>query len=350
MTLPFRFSPGALGVLAGLAIPITSLTAAPIPAPVAGELYLAFRAGGRDGASDSYIIKLGADTTFRNAAAGTSFPVSGLGNIAADLTSSYGPDWNTRDDLFWGIFGVRSSASSIVYASRERSPAAAESIAWNALDLISRNSTASQITSVLESIGGYKGREATANSAVATFQANGSNASSYAKQVATPGTTDFGSLSEWSSVEGNFGGGASATALDLYRIAGSGVTRVGKFTISNAGVVTFTAPAAAPTNVDTDGDGQPDSEEALAGTNPADPSDFFRIQSVVLSSSAATVTFNTVPARGYKVYYREDLGVGSWELIGEVTGGASPEFYQFVDTDPVRKARPRGFYKIGVNQ
>ncbi len=217
------------------------LHAAPVPAPVSGDLYLAFRAEGGTGGSLSYIVKIGQDTVFRSAAADSSFSVTGLGNIGADLAATYGSNWNSRSDLYWGIFGVRPSASSILYASRERSAVAEPAADWPLLDLTGRNTTASQITSVLESIGGYKELDATSNSSVAALQPNSSDASSYNKQVATPGTNDFGSLSEWTSIEGSFATGVSGTALDLFRIAGSGVTRVGTFSLNSSGTLNFKA-------------------------------------------------------------------------------------------------------------
>ena len=233
-----------LTALAGLALSMPFSHADPVPDPVSGDLYLGFRASGGNGGSVSYIVKLGQDSVFREAASGTSFAVSGLGDIGDDLTATYGSDWKTRDDLFWGIFGVRPSVSSIVYASRERQSASSPSESWPLLDQTSRNTTASQITSVLESIGGYKSREATPNSHVATYQENTADSSSYNNQVASAGTTDFGSLSEWTSIEGSFANGTSGTSLDLFRIAGSGVTRVGKFAIGNSGALTFTAVVA----------------------------------------------------------------------------------------------------------
>lgn len=338
-----------LATLAGLAVSTLATSATLVPAPVSGDLYLGFRASGGDGGSTSFIVKLGQDTVFRNSPPGSSFTVSGLGDIASDLVATYGSNWATRSDLFWGVFGVRSSANSILYGSKERSPVTTVASAWSALDSTARNSTASQITSVLESIGGYRGRDATANSPVATFQPNSADASSYYKQVASAGTTDFGSLSGWNSIEGTFASGVSGTALDLFRIAASGVSRVGTFTITNAGTVHFAAPPpAAP--VDSDGDGVLDSDEALAGTNPNDATDFFHIQALVKSPTSVGVSFNTIPARTYLIYYTEDLTTGSWQLIDTLAGGASPTTLQYHDTDPVRKSRPKGFYKVAVTQ
>lgn len=221
----------------GLAVLSPLAAAAPVPDPVSGDLYVGFRVSGGIGGSTSYIVKLGQDTSFPTTP-GTSVPLN-LGNLGLDLTQTFGPDWDTREDLFWGIFGTRTSASPIVYGSRERIDLADPATPWIALDLTARNSVDSQITSVLNGIGGYRGSDATANSLFGTFQTNTGQASSYFFQVATPGTTDFGSLSQWGSIEGDFGDGADGTILDLFRIAGSGVTQRGSFSIDDQGVITY---------------------------------------------------------------------------------------------------------------
>ena len=339
----------AFATIAGLALAAEIAFATAVPAPANGDIYLAFRASGGDGAADSYIVKLGPSTSFLNAPLGSSFTVSGLGDIGSDLTAKYGPTWNSRGDLFWGIFGLRSGVSPQLYSSRQRNPLTTIATAWPALDTISLNTTSSQINSVLNGNYGYRVLDATANSAVAAFQSNTANTSSYNYQVATAGTTDFGSTSAWASIEGNFAGGTSATVLDLFRIASAGVTRVGNFTISNAGAVQFTSlPALAP--VDTDGDGVSDADEALAGTNPNDPSDFFRVQALSRSGAGTGVSFKTIPARNYLIYYSQDLAASSWQLIATIAGGASPATIEYVDSDPVRVARPTGFYKVAVTQ
>lgn len=245
-----------------LLLPLAVILASALPSnaaivanPQAGDIFLGFRASGGQGGSTSYLINLGPDTQFRSPPAGTAAPGAAFsvftgGDIGADLVATYGSNWNTRGDLSWGIFGVRSSASSILYASREQNPIGLVTTPWDPLDATARNGTASAITSVLEGVNGYRGRNATANSTTAVLQPNSAEASSYFKQVATAGTTDFGSLSGWSSIEGDFGGGAAGTALDLYRIAGSGVSPLGTFTLSDAGVLNFTAvpePSAALT-------------------------------------------------------------------------------------------------------
>jgi hypothetical protein len=223
-------------LLVTLALAALPARAAVVAAPANNDIFLGFRASGNLGATTSYLVNLGQYSQFRDATPGSTISLGSLGDIGADLVAAFGSDWNTRNDLFWGIFGVSNTANPTVYASREQSGAA-----WPALDLTARGTTASSIVSVLQGTNGYQGRESTASSTVAVFQPNSSSASSYNRQVATAGTNDFGSLSEWSGIEGNFGNGVAGTTLDLYRIGSLGVTSPGFFSINNSGALSFTA-------------------------------------------------------------------------------------------------------------
>lgn len=226
--------------LAAMVLAVAPAGAAVVSSPTNNDIFLGFRATGNTGATTSYLVNLGQYSQFRNAAPGTTFTLD-LGNLGADLVSTYGSNWNTRQDLFWGVFGVSNTENPTVYGSREQTVPGTIGQAWAALDATSRGTTASSIVSVLQQTNGYQGRESTLNSAVAVLQPNSGGASSYAKQVGTAGTNDFGSLSEWSSIEGDFGSGTSGTALDLFRIGSLGVTTPGFFTISNSGALSFTA-------------------------------------------------------------------------------------------------------------
>ena len=227
--------PSALPALAGFLLTHLPLQAQTVPTPVSGELFAAFRASGGQGGSTAYILKLGLDTTF-SSVPGTSVNLN-LGNIGLDLEAIYGSNWETRADLFWGIFGTRlNSNNPIVYGSKARLDPLTNSTAWPALDLSARQNVDSEIASVVTA---YTGSTATANSAFATQQTNAANDGSYNFQVASAGTTDFGTLSQWSSIEGNFGTGTGGTVLDLYRIASSGVTQRGSFKIDDAGQLTY---------------------------------------------------------------------------------------------------------------
>ncbi len=135
MKLPLSKLKAAGLALAGIVLTTLPATAALVPNPQSGDLFIAFRASGGQGAESSYLINIGSDLTYRNAAAGSSFDLS-LGNIAVDLIAAFGADWSTRDDLYWGVFGTRAAASSVLYGSKARAdintPSAAwASISWN---------------------------------------------------------------------------------------------------------------------------------------------------------------------------------------------------------------------------
>lgn len=342
-----------------------------VPNPASNDVFIGFRASGGNGASSSYLVKVGTYTQFNAVPTGSSITLGSLGDLGADLTGTYGATWHSRSDLFWGAFGIGSSSSAIVYSSRERSPVNTASTAWPLLTDITRSSTYSQINSTLNSIGGYRSSTAATNSPVATFQTNFSGAASYNYQVATAGTSDFGSVSQWSGIEGDFGDGASGTALDLYRITTAGVTRLGYFTISSAGLITYTNPALNPDsdsdglvdsweiqyfgNIaaqngtgDPDGDSQTNAEEQVFGTNPSSGASSFGLTGITRTPTVAGFSFTSIPSRTYQIYHSSDLSAGSWQLIDTITGGASPATVQYQDTNPTRVANPKGFYKVAV--
>jgi hypothetical protein len=231
-----------VGLATTLAISTSaSFAATTVANPASNDIFLGFRASGGSGASTSYLVNLGQYSQFSGATPGSTISLSGIGDIGADLAATFGANWNTRQDLFWGVFGIGSAGSATVYASREESSPGTPADAWPFLNSTTRASTYSQINSVINSIGGYRGSTSTGNSTVATLQSNSAQASSYNYQVATSGTTDFGSVSQWSSIEGDFGSGVSGTKLDLFRINGSAVTNPGSFSISPTGSLSFTA-------------------------------------------------------------------------------------------------------------
>ncbi|MFD0895795.1 hypothetical protein KBB96_02335 [Luteolibacter ambystomatis] len=225
------------GVVLGAAAAKASVT---VTAPASGDIFVAFRATDGQGSSTSYIVNVGQYSQFRDATPGSTITLN-VGNIGADLVATYGSDWNTRGDVSWGVFGVSPGASPTLYASKEQPTVGVQSDPWIALSAANRTSTANQISPVLQGIGGYQGSTSTDNSNFGVLQTNSSSASSYYKQVGTGGTSDFGSLSGWNSIEGNFGDGTAGTALDLYRIGTTGVTTPGYFTISDSGVLSFTS-------------------------------------------------------------------------------------------------------------
>ncbi|MES2738132.1 MAG: Calx-beta domain-containing protein [Verrucomicrobiota bacterium] len=214
-----------------------SAVAAPVTTPSDGDIFLGFRAGDGQGSGVSLIVNVGNDTTFRNATPGATV---NLGSVAADLSATFGGGWHSRNDFYWGFFGARNVINPPIYASRAQVPVGFPAPAFNALATNARTSTKSQIVSVTTA---YQGLQATANNPSAAVQTNTSVAGSYNFQI-TGGTTSFGTLSQWTDIEGSFGNGAAGTALDFFRFSntqatGDVVSRLGTFQITSSGVVTF---------------------------------------------------------------------------------------------------------------
>lgn len=73
-----------------------------------------------------------------------------------------------------------------------------------------------------------------------------------------------------------------------------------------------------PGTGDSDGDGQSDAAEAVAGTNPNNAADFLRITSVSPATEGGgpiTLTWSSVPGKWYQVQESTTLATGSWTSV-----------------------------------
>jgi hypothetical protein len=111
-------------------------------------------------------------------------------------------------------------------------------------------------------------------------------------------------------------------------------------TLSN---VTFT-PYVAP--VDTDGDGQSDAAEALAGTSPTNAQDYLRISALNVSAGGATATFPSKTGRTYQVEASPRLLTG-WAPLGEPVPGTGANITLPLPQFPVA-GEPRYFLRVRV--
>ncbi|MBX3739757.1 MAG: hypothetical protein KF712_02100 [Akkermansiaceae bacterium] len=349
--------------LGTLAASVLTSIAQTVPNPVANDIFLGFRI---DGQPDGYITRLGNYTTyFRDIPEGATVTLSVTG-IGADLSAKYGPNWSENPNARWGIFGSNFAGNGpLLFASRERTATSTATSPWPALRLDLRELVNGNINAVLQLTGGYRGRTATANNAVGTFQPPPTSSdgfeSNYIHQT-SPGV-DFGPQSGW-EIEGDFANGPNSTVLDLYRVGGESTLRVGYFTITSSGTVSFTRQSTATPPVvdaDTDGDGILDSLEDIAGTSKTDPTDFFRVQGTTLTGNHPAFAFKPAANRTYKLFYSETLLAGSWQEITAaspappttiaryVTNGTPPASFSFSDQDPVRREKNKGFYRIEVS-
>jgi len=203
-----------------------------------GDLLLAFRASAGQGQNESLLVNIGPSGTFTGAGANDVINLS-LGNLGTDLVNQFGANWHERTDLSWSVFGANNPAvtTAELFASRAQLTFGTNATAWPGIsNNANRVTTRSAIVSVANA---FDLLDATTNSTVAALQTNSSDVSSYSRQV-TFGSFDFGTVSQWTNIEGNFGAGSEA--LNLFRVLSS-TTNLGKFTISEAGQVTFNGTA-----------------------------------------------------------------------------------------------------------
>jgi hypothetical protein len=99
-----------LGLLAVAVIAlITSSAHAATVSASQGDLILGFRATGGTGAGLNLEVNLGPVSDYYNATPGSpAFTVPEL--VLQDLVDVYGPGWDTRTDLFWGLAAAYSNA------------------------------------------------------------------------------------------------------------------------------------------------------------------------------------------------------------------------------------------------
>lgn len=218
--------------------------AAPPQAPAQGDVFLGVRATAGPGSGDSLLVNVTTLAALEGVAPeGTLTP--SLGTLGAALAAKYGGDWHTRADLRWALFASNNATNPTVAASRAQVPFGTPAAVFPALGLQARGSVATQIGSVTFN---YSQQEAIAGVPKGVFQVNEAVSASYSYQV-SGGTTAFGTLSQWTSIEASFAGGAANQALDFFRFTGNPtggdqVRRLGTFTIDSTGELTFTAAPA----------------------------------------------------------------------------------------------------------
>ncbi len=212
-----------------------------------GDIILAFRVA--NATSPSFLINLGSVTQFANAAPGSTLSFGSISTFGQDLVDTYGASWYDLSTLSWGLFGQDENANVTLYASRARTNLNTPATPWNALTIANRTSTDTNVSGVTVSFANSGQTTASTNTSNAGFQSFTTTGSYYSS--VTTGATDFGSVSQWSSIEGNNASGIDSTALDLIKVGAVGAgafpsSDLGKFTIDDNGVVTFTATIPEP--------------------------------------------------------------------------------------------------------
>jgi hypothetical protein len=246
----------ALATMAGVVLSTSQATADPY---ADGDLILGFRATAGNGGSTNILVNLGSIATFRDANTQISLD---LGNLDADLDATFGANWATRADFLWSVSGVQFSAGNgfstnrnLIASRAQNSPLAqpgfSNSLPWNRGTLSTQGPPALKMQALanqygLGTTGSISGTDQieSVNSPFALIQPHGQN-NSFEEFMSGGGQSSSGSSFAYFSggIEGNFGLGASGSALDLYVMtpaATGGGTFEGTFTIDDSAHLTFT--------------------------------------------------------------------------------------------------------------
>ncbi|MDA7644108.1 thrombospondin type 3 repeat-containing protein [Verrucomicrobiales bacterium] len=101
---------------------------------------------------------------------------------------------------------------------------------------------------------------------------------------------------------------------------------------------------------DEDGDGATNGEEAFAGTDPNDPTDYLHFTAASRTVDGASMTWTSVGGKAYVVEYSMDLTTATWTVITDAAVPASGTgTTSFSDTNAERALAPLGFYRVRVS-
>ena len=209
-----------------------------------GDLLLGFRLS--TGNHDAFLINLGSASQFTGLAPGATLTFGSISTYGADLTAQFGAGWNTRSDLYWGVFGADSAGLVTIYASKARTVVGTQATAWPTASQSVRNLTQAGIVTVENAFINASttlgttttGSSTTVSTADAGFQ-TGAAGGRYYSAVATNPDFSTSSVLGGAGIEGSFSG---TKVLDLFAInstSGTSTPALGRFTINGSGVVSF---------------------------------------------------------------------------------------------------------------
>lgn len=229
----------ALMAIAGMALATTTAHAVTY---VQGDLLMGFR--DTDGTA-SIVVNIGQLSTYRdynNPSADFSVNVGNLGSL---LTANFGAGWATDSTIKWGVMGTGDSNAAFgidpadtLYISQAQTTFGTATVNYPSVSTGNRGIVANNFSTVQTGAAGFSTLTAAAGSTVAAVW-DFSAPSDYSEFAST--AFGFGSFSAF---ESTFAGGATNTAIDLWRINGTGTTvanqqRLGTFWIDGTGAVSF---------------------------------------------------------------------------------------------------------------
>ena len=194
-----------------------------------GDLLIGFQAAGGTGASQNLVVDLG--NVNINTIGGT---LSSLNlDLGSDLSNTYGPNWFSRTDLYWGIVGANYPTANGDSANTLYASTLTGNSSWNRATAASQGTIRANVFNTYSQINvdGNNAQNGVAVGSVLMATTEGGSWSAYN----TYGGTSFGGFNN--SIEASV-----ASGLDLYRLAPSSTaglpgTLQGTLAISSGGVV-----------------------------------------------------------------------------------------------------------------
>jgi len=309
--------------LAGIAL-LTPAVRAQTNTPSLGDLILGFRATGAPGQTLNLEVDLGNMSNFYNSTG--FFPLPAL--AVQDLVNTYGANWSTRTDLFWGAVSTtgRSDGTADGHAPVGTLWATAPdgAPAWNRGSVFAQKTASGTMEAMFGAgaAGTLYGTPTTTNSASAAV-INASLAGSWSAQDLKTGGTSFGYFTPTVDSTANVPIGGEVV-LDLYELqptntSGIAGTLLGYLILTQSGL-SFQAvpssqdpfvawqnqyftpaelgnPAFSGPNADPLGKGISNTNQFLLGLNPTNAASVFRITSGLPAGANFIITWKTAGIR-----------------------------------------------------
>ena len=98
---------------------------------------------------------------------------------------------------------------------------------------------------------------------------------------------------------------------------------------------------------DLDGDGVSNLDELRTGSDPLDPSSFFRIDHVAITAEGVELTWPSIPKMRYDVQFSETATPGSWKVLNDETIVADGAATSFVDAISAAQS-DSGYYRVAT--
>jgi subtilisin family serine protease len=97
---------------------------------------------------------------------------------------------------------------------------------------------------------------------------------------------------------------------------------------------------------DSDGDGMPDWQEALAGTDLRDPTSFLHVTDVLFTNTTALIRFTSVSNKLYDLEAKDSLGDAAWSVLATNLSGNN----NLVETSDPNATAAQRFYRVRLVQ